>query len=68
MIYIISSYNYQAVYLGFSADIVGMGHAVILSSLNRLSRQRLGQRECSGKPFLPFMPPLSLFPPTAAKN
>lgn len=54
-------------YLGFSVDLAGMGHAVTLSSLNRLSRQRLGQCECSRKPFLPFMPPFSL-PPTAAKN
>jgi len=60
MIYIISSYNYQATYLGFSIDLVGMGHAVALSGLSSLSRQRLGQRECSRKPFLPFMPPLSL--------
>lgn len=62
IIYIISSYNYQAMYLGFSIDLVVMGHAVTLSSLNRLSRQRLGQRESSRKPFLPFISPLSLSP------
>lgn len=47
-------------YLGFSADLVGMGHAVTFSSFNRISRQKPGQHECSRKAFLPFMPPLSL--------
>lgn len=60
MIYIISSYNSQAMYLGFPVDLVGMGHAVTLSSFNRISRQKPGQREYSRKPFLPFLPPLSL--------
>lgn len=49
-------------YPGFSIDLAGIGHAVTLARLNWLSRQRLGQREHSGKPFLPFMPPHSLAP------
>lgn len=50
-------------YLRLFVDLTGTSHAVTLSNLNSLSRQS----ECSRKPFLPFMPPLSL-PPAAAKN
>lgn len=62
MINIISSYNSQAMYLGFSVDLVGMGHAVTFSSFNRISRQKPGQHEVLKKSlFALYASPLSSF-------